>query len=77
MCDPSTPEREISEIIANGGPGWFACHQPTRPVDSWVRWHYGWCRPCAERASALSEAFPNDRHVQWLARLFNKEARRG
>lgn len=68
----SAPDDRPIEELLTGGPGWFACHQPQRPVDPWVRWHYGWCRPCAERAAALREAFPGDRHVQWLAHLFDK-----
>lgn len=50
---------------------WYACEEPERPTDGLVVWHCGAgddCTGCRVKAEAKLREFPDDSHVQWLAR---------
>lgn len=60
----------------SGAGEWFACENPERPTDPYVRWHYRECTGCRVKAEALSHMHPSNTHVAWLVGLMagNAEA---
>lgn len=48
---------------------WYACLNPEREPDAHVVWHMLGCRGCEIKAQAQLRRFPDDPHVQWLARM--------
>jgi len=58
------------EVFGNPPPWrsshWFACEEPERPTDVWVRWHYVDCAACRIKADALQRLHPDDSNVAWL-----------
>lgn len=55
MADPNRSSRT-----------WWACEEPERPTDPYVRWHYRDCLGCRVKGQALAMQHPDDPHVAWL-----------
>lgn len=45
---------------------WWACHEPERPPDAYVRWHYRDCSACRIKIAAVAAQHPDDPHVAYL-----------
>lgn len=45
---------------------WWACHQPERPPDPYVMWHYRDCPACKVKIAAVAMQHGDDPHVLHL-----------
>lgn len=51
-----------------GESSWYACHEPNRPNDAFIVWHYVDCEGCRSRAAFMGIVWPDDPNVAWLNR---------
>jgi hypothetical protein len=50
---------------------WYACEQPEREPDAFVRWHYEHCATCQFKAEVQQRLHPDDPHVTWLVQTIH------